>query len=616
MWDQIPMLLSNTTRTLYTGLGTGELAIDNQLQALVQAAPSAITPVFNQNSYEFETSTRRHIGDARLEYTPTRELTVKGNFRRTDREGTIPYGGSFGHSSVVELPAPTNHTLSDFEATAEYARDPVLLRGGYTGSWFHNDVTSLIFDNPYRAIDVPATPSRGRLSLAPSNSFIGVNGLASFKLPYRSRVTAYGSIGTLKDAGDPLMPQTINSSFTTLPLERATVEGEARTSSVSLNFVSRPARAVDLSVRYRSYEYDNKTPEFAMSQRVSYDNTPAAVSPPVHTEPFGVIRHTLDADFKLLPKGFTSAGIGFTRIGEERSHRIFESTADNTLRLTFDAFGRGWFTLRSKYEYGQRRGEGIERGEEMLAEIGEQPGMRHYDVASRNRNRFTVLGTFVPRTDVSGTFSFGVGKDDYIESEFGLRDNTHNVYSAGIDYLPLERVNFGASYTYERYNALNRSRQANPGVQFTDPSRNWAADGTDRVHSFTVTAGVNQIADKFDLVVMYDFSRARATYEYITGPVADRTLPEEVVVPTTLPPPQQLPPTLSELQRATADVVYPLSARFSLGVSYWYERFNVRDFTLDIDANPDLVRGQAVLMGYLYQPYRANTVWGRLIVHW
>jgi hypothetical protein len=54
----------------------------------------------------------------------------------------------------------------------------------------------------------------------------------------------------------------------------------------------------------------------------------------------------------------------------------------------------------------------------------------------------------------------------------------------------------------------------------------------------------------------------------------------------------------------------------SIGLSYWYERYRVNDFTLDIDANPDLVRGQALLIGYLYRPYTANTVWGRLVYHW
>src|SRR6185295_7513501 len=36
LWDQIPMLLSRTTRTLFSGIGSGVLEIDNALQARVQ----------------------------------------------------------------------------------------------------------------------------------------------------------------------------------------------------------------------------------------------------------------------------------------------------------------------------------------------------------------------------------------------------------------------------------------------------------------------------------------------------------------------------------------------------------------------------------------------------
>jgi hypothetical protein len=114
----------------------------------------------------------------------------------------------------------------------------------------------------------------------------------------------------------------------------------------------------------------------------------------------------------------------------------------------------------------------------------------------------------------------------------------------------------------------------------------------------------------------YDFSRGRAIYDYITGAVPNRTLPEEVIVPTALPPPTELPPTLSELQRGTVDATYALTTRLSVGASYWYERFRVRDWTLDIDANPELVRDQVLLMGYLYRPYTANTFWLRLIYGW
>ena len=167
--------------------------------------------------------------------------------------------------------------MTEADAGAEFVRDPLLLRAGYTGSCFHNDVTSVIFDNPFRAIDSASASSRGRLTLAPSNSFIGVNGLASVKLPHRSRATAFVSVGRLTDAGDPIVPQTINTALSPAPLARTTVDGEARTSAVNLTFVSRPTRYVDVTAGYRQYDYDNRTPEFAMTQRVSYDNAVSAV---------------------------------------------------------------------------------------------------------------------------------------------------------------------------------------------------------------------------------------------------------------------------------------------------------------------------------------------------
>jgi opacity protein-like surface antigen len=186
----------------------------------------------------------------------------------------------------------------------------------------------------------------------------------------------------------------------------------------------------------------------------------------------------------------------------------------------------------------------------------------------------------------------------------------------GLDVAPSVTFTFAPSYSFERYNALSRSRQANPGVQFDDASRNWATDATDRVHSFLLSAGLTQLADKVDVLVSYDYNKATATYNYITGAVPNRTLPDELVVDTTLPPPTQLPPTLSQLNRATADITYAVTGRVSLGFSYWYEDYKVKDFTLDADANLDLVRGQILLIGYLYKPYTANTFWGRLIYRW
>jgi hypothetical protein len=146
------------------------------------------------------------------------------------------------------------------------------------------------------------------------------------------------------------------------------------------------------------------------------------------------------------------------------------------VRLVFDTMTKQWVSLRSKYEHEQRRGKGIEHGEELLASIGEQPKLRHFDIANGDRDRVTIIGSVTPTGFLTTSLTLAAGKDDYGESVFGLRDNTHQVDGAGADYLPNDRVSFGLSYSYEQYNALQRSRQANPGVQFTDPSRNWAAD--------------------------------------------------------------------------------------------------------------------------------------------
>ena len=266
MWDQIPMFLSGETRTLFAGVGSGELTIDDGIQASGQALPASITDIFKQSSIQFATRTRRHIADGAFEYAASEALTFQGSVRRTNRAGTVPFGGSFGHSSLVELPAPTEHNLSEVDGSAEYVRDPYLVRAGYTGSWFHNDVTSVVFDNPFRLTDTAAAPSRGRLTLSPSNSFIGVNGLGSIKLPGRTRLTAHASIGTLKDAGEPLVPQTINAAISPAPLARSTVEGEARVSSMNVNLVARPVRAIDVTLRYRSYDFNNRTPEFLLAR--------------------------------------------------------------------------------------------------------------------------------------------------------------------------------------------------------------------------------------------------------------------------------------------------------------------------------------------------------------
>jgi hypothetical protein len=232
--------------------------------------------------------------------------------------------------------------------------------------------------------------------------------------------------------------------------------------------------------------------------------------------------------------------------------------------------------------------------------VGEQPGMRHYDIATAiaiaSRSGSAMLKDYLGLT-----FSIAQGKDDFIESEFGVRDNTHRVYTAGFDFVPVDRnFTLNGSYDYERYQAQSRSRQASSAAEFVNPTRNWAAEGTDRVHSVLFNVNIFKIRDKVDLTLAYDYNQAHSEYIYLTGDEI-RTLPEETPPPTTLPPPTQLPLVRNELHRGSLDVVYALTSKLGLGLSVWYEDYDVADFTLDAEANQDLVRGQAILLGYTYR---------------
>ena len=675
VWDQVPMLMSNTTQTLFREDFTTEpnvFTIDPAIRAQVQANPNAspntavVPALFDANARTFETLGRRHTAQTGVDFIATPELYIKALYQYTNRQGVIPYGGSYGHSSLVEFPAPIAHVTNDFDTSAEWTHDRLLLRGGYQGSWFTNENTTATFDNPFRTYDslpsscTPApgvsgqcsgSPATGRLSLPPSSSFVTLNGLASYQLAPRTRISFYLSGGSLQDAGDPIMANTVNplNAGVLTPLDRTTVDGEARTFSTNLNFVSRPNSWADISARFRTYDYDNKTPPFAMTQRISYDNAPGVASMstlggvgvpyttnPIHTEAFGVARQTLDLDFRVTPKAMMVAGVGYTRLGEERSHRLIEETTDHIFRLTFDAVGNRWFTLRTKYEHASRSGDAAEEAQQALFGIGEHPGIRHFDIASRSRNRVTVLGSTMVRADTSLYGSVAFGKDDYTESEFGLRDNTHRIFTVGSDMMPRENVSIGASYSYERYNAFSRSRQANPPsptityaqylqlsqgpttVQVADATRNWASDGTDRAHSVIVFGEVLNIRARVDLHFTYDMNRAEAAYNYVTGPVEDRTLPDEAP-PTTLtncnvPENCKLPLVTNDFDRFTTDVTYWLSRKIGIGGSYWYERYRVTDWALDAEATSQAVLSQAMILGYNYRPYTANTFFGRLLL--
>ena len=186
--------------------------------------------------------------------------------------GELPWGASFGFGNDVEVPLPYDSRTNDFNIGAQWNNTRNMLSVAYTGSWFDNLDTPLIWDSPLRLDDSTSAPGRGRTSLWPSNTAQTVSIGGFTKFAHRTQLTGFLSFGSWKN-NETLQPFTINSALPQLALPRPTTEGEAGIVSTNLNLVSRPSMDWRFSARFRSYDYSNQAPRFAIAQYVSYDTS-------------------------------------------------------------------------------------------------------------------------------------------------------------------------------------------------------------------------------------------------------------------------------------------------------------------------------------------------------
>ena len=597
-WNQIPLWFSQDTRQVFTEVSPGVLRLGDAPR-LVQLG-SATPAIYNQAS-PFDLRLKRSIADFRLTYSATENLDLSFSFKNTQKSGQQPWAGTFGFSDAVELPAPVDTRTTEFGVAAEWTADRGMLRLGYDSSLFRNSVDTLTWDNPLRFTDSPtAGPSQGRMALWPDRSLNAGSASGLVKLPANSQATAYVSLGGWTQ-DNPLIPFTINSAIASPPLDRPTSDAKARVTATSFAFNSRPVQHIWLNARFRSYDFDNRTPVFHVPTTVSYDTSLAPFAEG-GTSPYSFTRKAVDLDGAWTPITFASFRIGYTRETMDQTFRTFDSTTDNVLRLSADATGVQWLTVRAVYEHAKRVGSGLD--EQTLDDIGEQISLRQFDISDRTSNRFSGIVIVTPVSSLSFNATAFVGREDRPGDIFGLRSNDNDGVGFGVDYVPSDAVSAGLSYEYDKYTANQRSRQANPGPQFDDPTRDWTTDSDDNAHTLTASADLLKLWPKTDVRVAYDLSRAVSTYVYGLAPN------------TTLPAVAQLPPVKNTRNRFSVDGSYAITRHIAAGLVYWFEKYDVDDFAFSPATLNAVAQPAFVMLGYLYRPYTANTIWARLTYLW
>lgn len=612
-WNEIPLFISDDTKTLYTVSKNGVFTIDDTIQKGIESGATTLNNVIGQAAL-FNARTQRDTALFNLTYTASRDVDLKFAVRNSMRDGYNLQSLNFGFSNTIESEVPLNDRTTDVKAAIEFANAKGLLSIGYNGSWYDNTINAYRFDNPLRYTDIVGGPSVGQMSTWPSNNMQTVNLNGRYGLPGHTRASASISVGN-STQNQSLLPATVNTALVAPVLERSSAEAEARTLSMVYTINSRPSEYLWLNAKYRYYDYDTRTPSFFISSMVVADNTLGAAK---ETEPFDIKRQTVDLDASYTPFQFASLNVGYTHEEGDRTFRIYEKTGENIVRASIDSTGNQYFTVRAVVEKSSRTGSGEDF--EMLAEIAEQTALRHFDIANRDRTRSSVIVTVTPVASVGFNATAATGHDDYSESYFGLRDNKNNSYSLGVDLVPRDTVTFGVQYVHEKYTAVQWSRTSNPlpSPSFNDPSRDWGIDSSDKVDTVTANLDFIKTIPKTDIRFGFDLSDGKSTYVYNLGPNSTILTgvnygPGNVFNPI---PVVQLAPNRTKLTTGRADVQYFVRANVALGGGYWYEQYRSQDFSLNGTTINQLNLPSAILSGYYYRPYTGQTVWLRMSYLW
>jgi hypothetical protein len=683
-WQSIPLNFSYLTRTPYTFSGN-TLTLDNSAQNAVQGPTNATndgTAVgvpcapggppascsnptqadqakANRSIYEslavpLDLRYGRDNAAIGAVFSASRSVDVDAKFSSSMREGQQPWSASFAFNNAVELPQTLDQRTNDMTLGATWTNPRSMFRIGWDGSWFNNNNDTLVWDNPIRLTDfnnglLPPNgpydpsgysngngPAQGRMALAPSNSMNVFSATGMYKL--FARTTLNGTLQfTSQNQDDDLIDWTINplidsptvhAAFPHLAqLPRATAEAEAQGINALINLSSRAFRYGTLTVRYRYNKRDVQTPTFDATEYVRFDAVPEEVEEGLSPQ-FDTSRQIFDANFALLPLRWGTLRLGYGHEGVERRGRGFSDVGENILRATFDTFTSQFLTLRASYDMGWRRGEGfVETGTDYEeGPGGTQPTLRYYDESDRNRKRFSLLATVMPRDTYDVYVQVGGGWDEYFADDsvpverpgelFGLQSAESTSWNFGINVHPNDRLAFGANYGFDRYNSFQLSRNANPPPDptWTDPNRNWNLDGTDEINTFSLYLDLQRAARNTDIRFGYDLSDSNNAFVH-GGPRIDSLAAANQFIP--------LPDVDNTWQRASVDVQYFVNTRVGIGVGWYFENLDVVDFnTLDTNGpvsfagetgDPRLDWLGGLTMGYGNRPYTGNTFQARVI---
>jgi len=642
-YDETPHTYSNTTRTLYTETGgksttwgvlTIPLLTRNALQGLAASAPTSLPSTIQSQLVPgmnfIVPAIERRAGTVLFAYNISAYWDLLASYSREHESGTRPIGlilnsspsasltGGYG----AEVPEPIDYFNNTVKIRAEYTRRRFGIQIGYTGSFFQNDTSALVFDNPFRTTDCVAPagctnatqgPATGRVDLYPDNQAHYINFAGSFLLMKHLRLLASINAGWLRQ-NDSFLPYTSNAILLagTGPLPASSLHGEKQTLAMNYKLIQTIGKKFDIKAGYRQYDYNNDTPVLGFTP-VQGDIAAADLTSPEENTPFGYNRKNIEVTGNWYYAKKSSVKVGYEGEIMDRSHRDVEHATENGFVAAIDSAPRKDLSFRVSYRYSVRNPEQYldDQTEEINGGItADQEFSRRFDESTRTRNRGDAQIQYSPTDRLSFSGFGGTMQDDFnhrggVNSATPLNfiaGTTYPYYLYGVlkdlsynagfdsDFTLTNAVTMFAEYSYERYYKAMTSRYRVPGGATPTPldcgmagrgcdsaNNDWGSTSREFVH--ILAGGVDvHFNKKADLNTYYTLSAAKGNVG--SRPFGDPTLltgPDKFLLTGTNAA-VDYPETVSRNHQVVAILRYKLTKNVTSKVEYRYQQFDSKDY--------------------------------------
>lgn len=644
LWNQTPHDYSNVAQTLYTETSPGVFRLPGQIQSNIQGQPGITVTNLNNQLGSYWTAahdaglhTLDNKGAVNLGFAASQALKFNLGVSEDNISGHKPKGASFGFSYVNQLPEPIEWKTYNVRAGGQYNTKDVQLGLYYVMSSFNNDVETMIWDSARRSTDQAVSTigyvygdqsSQGRMNLAPDNFSHTVTLNAGANLPAKTRFTAEGSMGYMRQ-NQTLLPFTINTAIkpgaANAPpfdasdpanLSMQTANTKMQTWSQDYQLTNQLIKPVTLGLRYHSYQLINRATETSFPGQVRFDQVwePA---PGFDVRRFEYRKDTLEgnADYQVFEPLCLSVRYGIE--WDHRTDREISDTTEKSLTASADYKPAAWTLFRGSYLRAHRRPQDFDNTFNLNdpgTAYAELPGLRRYDVSDRLRNQGKVLWQLNPGPMTIGlngslthdNFQPGVGDptgNDALSSvnfpatQYGLLENRDASAGVDVEWDISDRLGVDTYYDYEQVKGLQRSNQGSGATITQAATTDWTLQSLDRYQMTGVSARIGTPADRVSYRLGYDITMSRGSIEYMS--IGSAVTPPSINSPVD---------TKYMKQDISIRTNVKVTERCTLVLGYLYEKFDVSDWQYQ---NLPLVGGTAsaqtnVFLGNNLQNYFAH----------